>query len=105
MPIPATHGTRRLERADERETPVEQLIGLVSQRAGIDEGSAKTAVETVLGFLKDKLPEQIASRVEKVASGGDIDPSSMLGGLFGRQAARPRPAMQPPYQPCGAGPV
>lgn len=67
-----------------KETGVEQLISLVSQRAGIDEGSAKTAVETVLGFLKDKLPEPIASQVEKVAAGGDVDPGSMLGGLFGR---------------------
>ena len=40
------------------------LIQLVAQKAGISPDQAKTAVETVVGFVKGKLPEPIAGQVE-----------------------------------------
>ena len=65
---------------------MEELIKLVSQRAGISEGQAKAAVETVLGFLKDKLPAPIAGQIDGLLSGkspGDLVQG--LGGLLGRK--------------------
>jgi uncharacterized protein (DUF2267 family) len=60
-----------------------ELIKLVTQKTGISEEQAKTAVETVLGFLKQKLPAPIASQIDSVLSGGMPDLSKGLGGLFG----------------------
>ena len=71
---------------------MDELIRLVSQRAGIAEESARTAVETVVGFIKEKLPAPIAGQVDSVLSNeqvtgkaGDIADgiSGQLGGLFG----------------------
>ncbi len=68
---------------------MEQLIALVSEKTGLDAEKAKQAVETVLGFLKDKLPEPIAGQVESLISGegaGDLfdKGKDMLGGMFGK---------------------
>lgn len=62
---------------------MDQLVKMVSDRAGIDEGSAKTAVDTVIGFLKDKLPDPIAGQLDKAAQGENVDAGSALGGMFG----------------------
>jgi len=65
---------------------MEELIKLVSQRAGISEGQAKAAIETVVGFLKDKLPAPIASQIDGLLSSkspGDL--AQGLGGLLGRK--------------------
>jgi len=65
---------------------MEELVKLVSQRAGISEGQAKAAVETVVGFLKDKLPAPIAGQIDGLLSGkspGDLVQG--LGGLLGRK--------------------
>ena len=49
---------------------MDELIKQVSQRTGISEDKAKTAVETVLGFLKDRLPESLADQVDNVLNSG-----------------------------------
>ena len=64
---------------------MEELIKLVSQRAGISEGQAKAAVETVLGFLKDKLPASIAGQIDGLLSKSAGDLAQGLGGLLGRK--------------------
>jgi hypothetical protein len=77
---------------------MEELIKLVSQKTGIPEATAKTAVETVIDFLKDRLPEPLAGQVENLLKGGDAgdmlenlgdlgdlgDLAKGLGGLFGK---------------------
>ncbi|MBN1640391.1 MAG: hypothetical protein JXA09_04075 [Anaerolineae bacterium] len=60
---------------------MDELVKLVAKKTGIPEATAKTAVETVLNFLKQKLPAPIASQIDKVVSGGDL---GGLGGLLGR---------------------
>ena len=60
---------------------MDELVKLVSQKAGISEDQARIATETVLDFLKDKLPPQFAGQIDTILSGGDI--SKSLGGLFG----------------------
>lgn len=67
---------------------MEELIKLVSKKTGIPEAQAKTAVETVMDFLKERLPdpwgdqlvgmlsnEQSADTAENLLKG--------LGGLLG----------------------
>jgi hypothetical protein len=62
---------------------MEELIKLVSQKAGISEGQAKAAVETVVGFLKDKLPAPIAGQIDGLLSGQSAGNLAQgLGGLF-----------------------
>jgi uncharacterized protein (DUF2267 family) len=63
---------------------MDELVALVVKKTGISEEKARKAVETVLDFLKDKLPEPIAGRLDDVLEGsstGDI--LSGLGGLLG----------------------
>jgi hypothetical protein len=67
---------------------MDELVKLVTEKAGISEAQAQQAVETVMGFLKDKLPEPIASQVEGLLSGGEMpdlgDLGKTLGGLLGK---------------------
>jgi hypothetical protein len=67
---------------------MDELIKLVSSKAGITEGQAKQAVETVIGFLKEKLPDPIAKQVDGLLKGdvsGLGDVAGSLGGLFGKK--------------------
>jgi hypothetical protein len=65
---------------------MEELIRLVSQKVGISEPQAKTAVETVVNFLKQKLPQPIASQIDTVLAGGKAgDITKGLGGLLGKK--------------------
>jgi ribosomal protein L7/L12 len=73
------------------ETVMEELIKRVSERTGMPEDKAKTAIETVVGFLKERLPAPIASHVDSAlehAGGTVVDKASDLigniGGMFGK---------------------
>jgi uncharacterized protein (DUF2267 family) len=61
------------------------LIKLVAQKTGLSEEVAKVAVETVVGFLKDKLPPPIAKQIDSDISGNTADLLSGLGGLLGKK--------------------
>lgn len=69
---------------------MEELIKQVTTRAGISEEQARTAVTTVLGFLKDKLPAAVGGQLENViAGGGGVaetlgDMAGKVGGMFGK---------------------
>jgi len=60
---------------------MDELIKLVAQKTGIPEAKAKVAVETVLKFLKDKLPDPIAAQLDGLLAGGS--PTDLLGSLGG----------------------
>ena len=64
---------------------MDELVNLVSQRAGITPDQAKIAVETVLGFLKQKLPAPVAAQLDSLLGGasGGQNPENPLGKLFG----------------------
>jgi uncharacterized protein (DUF2267 family) len=50
---------------------VEELVKTVSQNAGISPEQAKSAITSVLDYLKEKLPMSIGSQLDGViASGG-----------------------------------
>lgn len=64
---------------------MEELIKQVTSKTGISEDQARTAVTTVLGFLKDRLPAPIAGQLDNVIDGGAStvgDIASKVGGLF-----------------------
>jgi uncharacterized protein (DUF2267 family) len=67
---------------------MDELVKLVTDKVGITEAQAQQAVETVLGYLKEKLPEPIAGQVEAALEGdlsGLADLAGGLGGLFGKK--------------------
>jgi hypothetical protein len=55
----------------------EELVRMVAQKTGLPEDKARMAAETVIGFLKERLPEPIASQLDSVARSG----ASAGGGL------------------------
>jgi hypothetical protein len=74
---------------------MEQLINLITEKTGISAEQAQGAIDTVLGFVKDKLPEGMQGMVDSLIGGGGTDGAqssggdllsqagSMLGGMFG----------------------
>ena len=65
---------------------MEELYALVVKKTGLSPDQAKMAVDTVIGFLKTKLPAPIAAEVDAVLGGKGPDlgaAAGMLGGLFG----------------------
>ena len=67
---------------------MEELIKRVSDRAGITEEQARTAVETVAEFLKEKVPAPYSSYIDSFMSGGGGGKGGLgniLGGMFGKK--------------------
>ncbi|WP_028458183.1 hypothetical protein [Chloroflexus sp. Y-396-1] len=66
------------------------LVELIREKTGVSAEQAQQAIDVVVGFLKEKLPEPIAAQVDMVlksdvsAIADQIDAAkTMLGGLFG----------------------
>jgi hypothetical protein len=75
---------------------MDELIKQVAEKTGISEDQARTAVSTVINFLKDRLPAPIAGQLDNFIGGsataagaatdgatdtiGDI--AGKLGGMF-----------------------
>jgi hypothetical protein len=71
-------------------TTVDELIKLVSQKTGLSEEMSKVAVEVVLGYLKDKLPDPIAGQIDSLLGGGGLatglgDLAGGLGAILGKK--------------------
>lgn len=72
---------------------MEELIKVVSAKSGISEDQARTAVQTVVSFLKEKLPAPLAGQVDSALGAGaqalgGVDVGAVtgaLGGLFGKK--------------------
>lgn len=64
---------------------MEELIKLVAQKTGLPLDKAKLAVDTVLNFLKKKLPPALGGQLDAFLAGGKIpdDLTKGLGGLLG----------------------
>ena len=65
---------------------MDDLLKTVQEKAGLDLDQAKGAIEAVLGFLKDKLPEPIAGQLDNFiggggGEGGGLDIGDALGGI------------------------
>ncbi|HYG77397.1 MAG TPA: hypothetical protein VEK08_20490 [Planctomycetota bacterium] len=66
---------------------MDEVVRLIVQKTGISEEQARSAAETVVSFIKSKLPPQVSSQIDNAVSGSDdrglAAAASGLGGLFG----------------------
>jgi len=69
---------------------MDELVKQITERTGISEAQARTAVDTVIGFLKQRLPEPLGGQLDSLLAGGagiagDLagKAGDMLGGMFG----------------------
>jgi hypothetical protein len=62
---------------------MDELVKLVASKTGLPEEMAKVAVETVLNYLKQKLPAPVAGQIEAALSGEAGGLADMAKGLFG----------------------
>lgn len=81
---------------------MDELANLVSQRTGLPPDRARTAIQTVVGFIKERLPAPMAGEIDRLmalgTSGGgqaggnqgDLGEigtlATELGGTFGTKA-------------------
>jgi hypothetical protein len=72
---------------------MEELVKMISEKAGITPEQSKAALSTVTGFLKDKMPAGVGSHVESFLNSGGAAGSlggiadglkDKLGGFFGK---------------------
>ena len=72
----------------------QQLIEQITQRVGIPADKAQAAVDTVVGFLKQRLPGPMASQLDNAmsdegsgeqSSGGLAGAAKSVGGMFNKQ--------------------
>ncbi|MCA1575809.1 MAG: HU family DNA-binding protein [Acidobacteria bacterium] len=69
---------------------MDELIKRITEKTGISEDQARSAVNTVAGFLKEKLPAPLAGQVDNVLGGaGGMtdklgDAASKIGNMFGK---------------------
>ena len=67
---------------------MDELVKLVSNKTGLSEAQSKQAVETVIGYLKSKLPAPVASQIDGILGGGTSQVANVakgLGGLLGKK--------------------
>lgn len=50
---------------------MDELLSRVTERTGLSPEQAKSAVETVLGFLKEKLPAPLANGLSSLVGAGE----------------------------------
>ena len=72
---------------------LDELVNRVAERTGLSQEQARTAAETVIGFLKERLPAPVAGALDGAVQGGEAGSSGMmdqaggmlgnLGGMFG----------------------
>ncbi|HFC11210.1 MAG TPA: hypothetical protein ENJ56_00095 [Anaerolineae bacterium] len=66
---------------------MDELVKIISEKAGISESQAQMAAGAAIEFIKDKLPAPIASQVDGLLGGEGGGAAGMLGklgGMFGK---------------------
>ncbi len=58
---------------------MDELVKQITERTGISAAQAQTAVDTVLGFLKTRLPAPLAGQLDSFIGGG----ANVAGDLAG----------------------
>ncbi len=62
---------------------MDEIVNMVAQKVNLPPDKAREAVDTVLGFLKEKLPAPIAGQIDGLLHGGGAGGSGdMLGGAM-----------------------
>lgn len=64
---------------------MDELVKTVSEKTGLSEEMAKQAVDVVLDYVKDKLPDSMAGQVDALLEGGEggLDLENLAGRLGG----------------------
>ncbi|MGE5568595.1 MAG: hypothetical protein ACM3S5_06105 [Rhodospirillales bacterium] len=50
-----------------------ELIHTIMEKTGLDQGKASSAAETVINFLKERLPGQFGSQLDSVLGSGESE--------------------------------
>ncbi len=66
---------------------MDELVNTLTQKTGLPEDQARVAVDTVVNYLKSKLPASVAGQVDNALSGEGSSISERLGGIFGKKSA------------------
>jgi len=67
---------------------MDELIDLIVKKTGLPKATAKSVVDIVIKFLKDKLPDTFDALIDKILVSGSpgkldvADAANLLGGLF-----------------------
>lgn len=61
---------------------MEELVKLVVQKAGVSEAQARVAVETMVVFIKQRLPEPYGAQVDAMLRGASPELLKGFGSLF-----------------------
>lgn len=68
---------------------MDELVNTLSQKTGLSADKARVAVDTVVNYLKSKLPASVAGQVENALTGESSSSSisERLGGILGKKSA------------------
>jgi len=67
---------------------VNELIEQLKSRVGLDDDKARSAAQTAIEFIKNRLPAPIASQIESALSGSSMQGvEGALGSMFGKKSA------------------
>lgn len=60
---------------------MDDIVRMVKEKAGISDDAAQKAVNTVVGFIKGKLPGNLSSQIDGIVSGHGLGDTA--SGMFG----------------------
>jgi uncharacterized protein (DUF2267 family) len=67
---------------------VDELINQLKSRVGLDDEQARSAAQTAIEFLKQRLPAPVANQLDSALAGGSAESlKDTLGGVFGKKSA------------------
>ncbi|HEX8140866.1 MAG TPA: hypothetical protein VF544_25085 [Pyrinomonadaceae bacterium] len=62
---------------------MDELVKVVAERAGIPEDKARTAVNTVIGFLQERLPASVAGQLQNLTGSAGGNAADVAGDVIG----------------------
>lgn len=62
---------------------MDKLVKLVMDQTGVDESTARKAIEVVIGYMQNNLPEPLNKHADALVKGEIDDVSDLLGGAGG----------------------
>ena len=67
---------------------MDELVNMLTEKTGLPEDKARLAADTVVNFIKAKLPGSVAGQVDSALSGESSSSiTDRLGGIFGKKSA------------------
>jgi len=65
-----------------------ELVELLKSRVGLDDDKARSAAQTAVEFLKQRLPAPVAGQLDSILAGGGMQGvEDKLGSMFGKKTA------------------